>query len=167
MKRTTRALGLMLLLAALAAMAQQPEILSVSDVVVGSERLQTRYAFAMGKWSDAGDGVAIDSTEIRCYKRFGFCEVASANSMFGQAHVNFTSFDILRWDGREMIAVDSLPICVVNNLRFDFAAKKVSLGSTSKGETKDKLCDKLTPDTAETVFLIGVEDELKRKQKKK
>jgi len=44
MKRTT--LALMLLLAALPGIAQQPEILSVSDVVAGSQRLSCPCASA-------------------------------------------------------------------------------------------------------------------------
>jgi hypothetical protein len=52
-----------------------------------------------------------------------------------------------------MIAVDSSPICMVNTLRFDFAAKKVSLSSTSKGETRDKFCTGLTPSMMATTFL--------------
>ena len=61
MKRTTfRLLTLMLLLPALPAMAQEPAILDVSNVVVGSQRLETLYAYAMGKWSDAGDHVGLN-----------------------------------------------------------------------------------------------------------
>jgi hypothetical protein len=84
-------------------MAQHPLTLDVSTVVVGSERLETLYAFAMGKWSDAGNHVGLNSTEIHCYLRFGFCNVADASSSFGLASVNFTSYDILRWDKNEMV----------------------------------------------------------------
>jgi hypothetical protein len=62
--------------------------------------------------------------------------------------MQLNSFDILRWDETEMIAVDSSPICLVNTLRFDFIARKVSLSSASKGETKDKMCNGLAPGTA-------------------
>jgi hypothetical protein len=116
----------------------------------------------MGKWSDAGKDVGTNSTQIHCYKRFGFCEVASAYSMAGQAWVNLDTFDILRWDDREMISVDSSPTCVVNTLRFDFASKKVSLNSASKGETKYKVCKEVVSATEQTAFLIGVKDELRR-----
>jgi len=144
--------------------------LDVSDVVAGAQKLETRYAYAVGKWSDAGKDAGTNSTEIHCYKRFGFCEVANAYSLGTQAWVNLGSFDILRWDDKEMLAVDSSPICLVNNLRIDFVARKVSLSSTSKGETKDKLCD--AADAQKTAFLTGLKDELKRidteaKQKKK
>jgi len=136
-------------------MAQQPLIFDVSTVVVGSQRLETLWAFAEGKWSDAGPDVGKNSTDIHCYKRFGFCEVASASNSFKLASVSLSSFDILRWDASEMIAVDSSPICVVNTLRFDFAAKKVSLSSTSKGETRDQFCTGLTTSITATTFLTG------------
>jgi hypothetical protein len=119
----------------------------------------------MGKWSDAGDHVGLNSTEIYCYLRFGFCNVADASSSFGLASVNFTSYDILRWDKNEIIAVDSSPVCLVNNLRFDFAAKKVSISSTSKGETRDEFCKVLTPSDMATVFLTGAIGETGQKKK--
>jgi hypothetical protein len=118
----------LLLLGALPCAGQKPSIFDVSTVVVGSQRLETLYTYAAGKWSDAGPDVGMISTEIHCYKRFGFCEVANASTSpltRGLASVSLTSFDILRWDASEMIAVDSSPICVVNTLRFDFVAKKV------------------------------------------
>jgi hypothetical protein len=67
----------LLLLGALPCAAQKPLIFDVSTVVVGSQRLETLWAFAEGKWSDAGPNVGINSTDIHCYKRFGFCEVAN------------------------------------------------------------------------------------------
>jgi hypothetical protein len=39
-------------------------------------------------------------------------------------------------DKQELIAVDSSPICAVNTLRIDFAAKKVTITNALKGETK-------------------------------
>ena len=154
------ALGCVLTLAAPLLMAQEPEILNVSSVVVGSQRLETLWAYAMGKWSDAGEDVGTNSTQIQCYKRFGLCEAASAYSMAGQAWVNLDTFDILRWDDREMISVDSSPACTVNTLRFDFVSKKVSISSASKGETRNGLCKEIISATAHTAFLIGVKDEL-------
>ncbi len=142
-----------ILLLGVPCMAQHPLTIDVSTVVVGAERLETLWTFTMGKWSDAGDHVGLNSTEIHCYQRFGFCEVADASVISGLASVNLTSFDILRWDASELIAVDSSPICVVNNLRFDFVAKKVSLSSALKGETRDKYCSGLTPSMTATAFL--------------
>ena len=89
-------LAVMLLLAALPAMAQEAQTFSVSNVIVGPQRLETLYAVAMGKWSDAGAYAAPFSTEVHCYKRFGFCEVATAISVGKQAAVFLDSFDILR-----------------------------------------------------------------------
>jgi hypothetical protein len=155
----------LLLLGTLPCMAQQPLIFDVSTVVVGSQRLETLWAHAAGKWSDAGSDVGINSTDIYCYKRFSFCEVASASISFRLASVNLSSFDILRWDTSEMIAVDSSPICLVNTLRFDFAAKKVSISSTSKGETRDKFCKDLTPSMTATAFLTGANGETEQKKK--
>ncbi len=139
---------------ALPCTAQHPLIFDVSTVV-GAQKLETVYAYAAGKWSDAGDHVTMSSTEIHCYKRLGFCEVANAILVGGLASVNLASFDILRWDTSEMIAVDSSPTCVVNTLRFDFAAKKVSISSASKGETRDKYCKNLSPSDTATAFLTG------------
>ena len=112
----------------------------------------------MGKWSDAGEHVGTNSTEIHCYKRFGFCEAASAYSFDGNAMVNLDSYDVLRWDTKEIIAVDSSPICVVNTLRADLAAKKITISSASKGETKDKFCKGM--ENQPTAFLDGLGDEL-------
>ena len=46
--------------------------------------------------------------------------------------------------------------------RFDFAAKKVSLSSTPKGETRDKFCTGLTPSTLATTFLTDGKTEQKK-----
>src|SRR5437868_4148625 len=55
-------------------------------------------------------------------------------SFAGKAWVDLSSYDILRWDSRELIAVDSSPICIVNTLRADFTKKKVTMSSTLTGE---------------------------------
>lgn len=153
------------LLSAISVQAQDqtPEILSVSQVVAGAQRTETRYAHAMGRWSDADDHLAVWSTEIHCYERFGFCEEADATYYGGEAGATLNSFDILRWDSRELIAVDSSPICVVNTLRFDFAAKKVTITMSLKGETKDPFCKDIK---ATTAFLGGVKDQIKKDIKK-
>jgi hypothetical protein len=158
---------LILLFGALPCMAQQPLIFYVGSVVVGSQRLETVYALASGKWSDAGPEVGINSTDIHCYKRFGFCEVGSASNSSGLASLSLSSYDVLRWDSSEMIAVDSSPICLVNTLRFDFTAKKVSISSTSKGETRDKLCANLTPSITATAFLTGADGNGKTQPREK
>lgn len=71
-------------------------------------------------------------------------------------------YDILRWDEHELIAVDSSPICVVNNLRFDFDKKTVAMSSTSKGVPGAKIgnttmCKIGEADTQATAFLTGKE----------
>jgi hypothetical protein len=166
MKRSTvQLLALIPLLGALPCMAQQPLIFDVGTVVVGSQRLETLWAYAEGKWSDAGADVAMNSTSMHCYKRFGFCEVAEAFTIFKVASVRLNSFDILRWDTSEMIAVDSSPTCLVNTLRFDLVAKKVSLSSTSKGETRSKICKDLTPAMTATAFLTGAIGEAEQRRK--
>ena len=58
-----------------------PEIFDISDVTVGAQKLDTSFLYAVGKWSDATIRAGAMSTEIHCYKRFGFCEVASADSI--------------------------------------------------------------------------------------
>lgn len=143
---------------------QTPVIFDVSEVVAGAQRTETLYASAVGKWSDADEHLAVASTEIHCYQRFAFCEEGDATYLSGQAGVTVTSLDILRWDTRELIAVDSTPICVVNTLRFDFAAKKVTVTMALKGETKDAFCKDIK---ATTAFLGGVEDEVKKNTRKK
>jgi len=120
--------------------------------VIGSRHIKTSYLDASGKWSNAGSDIGPQSTRIHCYEKLGFCEDADAYSSGGKASTNLTTYDIVRWDTREMIAVDSSPTCVVNTLRVDFAANKVSLSSISKG-TQDKACESFTlPPTA---FLTG------------
>lgn len=153
-----------LLTAPVFAQEQKPVIFDVAEVVAGAQRTETLYAYAMGKWSDADEHLAIASTEIHCYERFGFCEEGDATYFGGQAGVTVTSLDILRWDKRELIAVDSTPICVVNTLRFDFVAKKVTVTMALKGETKDKFCKDVK---AATAFLGGIDDEVKKGTPKK
>ncbi len=135
--------------------AQQPIIFDLSNVVMGAQKIPTLWLFAEGRWSDAGEHVGPGSTQIQCYKYFGFCDVANAFETFGVAGVNLTSFDILRWDSKEIIAVDSSPICIVNTLRVDITSKRVTLSSSDKG-VKTDLCngsDKLT-----TAVLWGLDD---------
>jgi hypothetical protein len=52
---------------------------------------------------------------------------------------------------------------VVNTLRFDFAAKKVTITMALKGETKDPFCKDMK---ATTAFLGGVKDKIKSEMKK-
>jgi hypothetical protein len=148
------------------AYGQTPEIFDESDVVAGAQRIDTRYFLATGKWADDGKEAGTNSTEIHCYQAFGFCEVAHAYALGTQSWVSLDSYDVLRWDKQEMIAVDSSPICIVNTLRADFAVKKVSISSTSKGVKDDKTCASMDADPAilKTVFLTGLKDELKRIQ---
>jgi len=138
---------------------QTPEILSVDEVTVGAQRMETLYAHVLGRWSDADEHLTVMSTEIFCYARFGFCNEADANYLNGRAGVSLSVFDILRWDKHELIAVDSSPICVVNTLRIDFTMKKVTITMALKGETKDKFCKDIK---ATTAFLGGVDDEVKK-----
>jgi hypothetical protein len=139
--------------------AQKPIIFDVSDVVVGAQKIQTLYLFAEGKWSNAGEHIGAASTQIQCYKSLGFCDVANAFETSGEANVDLTALDILRWDSKEIIAVDSSPICVVNTVRVDLVTKRITLSSSDKGVTKDPFCkgsDKLS-----TAFLWGLEDTTK------
>ncbi len=142
---------------------QTPDIFTVADVVVGSSKTPTRWLYAAGKWSDAGDKVAALSTDIQCYKRFGYCSVASANMWTGEAGVNVEGFDVLRWDDKEIIAVDSGLICVVNTLRADLTRKRVTLSSSDKGVTKDPWCK--GSDKLGTAVLMGVDEAIKAKIK--
>ena len=78
--------------------------------------------------------------------------------------MSLDGFDILRWDNRELIAVDSSPICVVDTLRADFVAKKVTLSSTSKGVTNYPFCKGM--EKLPTAFLLGQEDAVKTSKPK-
>jgi len=98
-------LGCVVLALAIPVAAQKPVIFDVSNVVMGAQRIPTLWLLAEGKWSDAGDHVGPGSTQIQCYKSLGFCNVANAIEVFGTASVNLGSFDILRWDSNEIIAV--------------------------------------------------------------
>ena len=142
-------------------MAQHPDTLAVSDVVVGPQKLETRYALVIGKWSwNLGSNVSIDSTEIHCYKAFGFCEVATAYTEYKMLWVNLDTFDIVRWDDDEMIAVSS-GYCIEETLRLDFVAKRVSLSEALISEKKShRSCRKVTVNP--TGFLIGLRDEEKQ-----
>lgn len=160
-ERTRRKFFVCLVVAlAIPAAAQKPSIFDVSEVVVGAQRIPTLQFYAVGKWSDAGDHVGALSTQIQCYKALGFCDVASA-MWNGEASVNLTSFDILRWDSQELIAVDSSPTCVMNTLRADLIAKRVTLSSTDKGVTNDKWCKEFSAKDFTTAVLWGEEDVIK------
>ena len=135
---------------------QKPTVFDVSDVVVGAQRIPSRYLYAVGKWSDAGDHVAPDSTSIQCYKALGFCDVASAHWNGAQATADLSSYDILRWDAKEIIAVDSSPVCIVNTLRADLETKRVTLSSASKGETSNPICKSL--ESLPTEYLLGFKE---------
>jgi hypothetical protein len=144
---------------ALTATAQQPAIFLVANVGVGAQKIETLYLYATGKWSDAGEHIGPLSTQIQCYKALGFCDVASAIEVSGEATVDLTTFDILRWDGREMIAVDSSPICIANTLRVDLITKRITLSSSDKGVTKDPFCK--GSDKLPTAVLWGEEEIVK------
>jgi hypothetical protein len=151
--------GCVVLALTIPAAAQKPIIFDVSDVVVGAQRIQTLYLFAEGKWSDAGEHVGPASTQIQCYKSLGFCDVANAFETFGEANVDLIAFDILRWDSKEVIAVDSSPICLVNTVRVDLITKRITLSSSDKGVTKDPFCK--GSDKTPTAVLWGEEDFVK------
>ena len=52
----------------------------------------------------------------------------------------------------------------MNTLRFDFAAKKVTITMALKGETKDPYCKNIK---ATTTFLGGTKDEIKKMTERK
>lgn len=142
---------------------EHPEIFSEPSIVtIGAQHVETVFTWASGKWSDAGKDIGTTSTQIDCYQKFSFCTDAEAYSLSGQAWVNFALFDILRWDNHELIAVDSSPICQVNEIRFDFKTKQVSVTESPKGETKDPFYKGLKGTTA---YLGGIDDELRRLNK--
>ena len=139
--------------------AQKPMVFDVSNVVVGAQRIPTLALLASGKWSNAGDRAGSLSTEIHCYKSLGFCDVAhvfTTGMSVGDANVALDSFDILRWDSQEMIAVDSSEICIVSTIRVDLVTKRVTLSSSDKGVTKDPSCK--GSDKLPTAVLWGSED---------
>ncbi|SPF42388.1 exported hypothetical protein [Candidatus Sulfotelmatobacter kueseliae] len=147
------------------AQEQHPEIFGQPSVVtMGAEHIETLWTEASGKWSDAGKDMGTTSSHVECYKKFGFCTEAEAYSLGGQAWVNVTTLDILRWDSQELIAVDSSPTCQVNQIRFDFKTKQVSVTESPKGETKDPFCKDVKPTTA---YLGGLKDELRRLDKER
>lgn len=120
--------------------AQKPAIFDISEVVIGAQRIKTLYFSADGRWSDADPHVGMMSTHVECYKALGFCAMASADWHMNQAFVQTYTYDILRWDAREIVAEDSSPICVINSLRVDIGTKRVTLSSTDKGITSDAVC---------------------------
>jgi hypothetical protein len=155
-------LAALVFIAAASARAQEqhPEIFGMpSIVVVGAQRTETLWTEAIGKWSDADEKLGTMSTHIECYKALGFCSEAEAHSLDGQAWVNLTTLDILRWDNHELIALDSSPICQINQIRFDFKTKQVTATESLKGDSKDPFC-KMAKST--TAFLGGLKDELNK-----
>lgn len=146
------------------AVCQKPEIFDIGNATVGPRKLQTLWFHAVGKWSDASVDVAVYSTEIECYKRFGFCNVASAIIQNRQAVINSTTFDILRWDSDEIIAVDSSPICMVNTLRVDVPRKRVTLSSSDKGDSNNRFCK--GTENLPTAVLLDTNAVLNQKQNK-
>jgi hypothetical protein len=98
-----------ILVLAIPVVAQKPIIFDVSDVVVGAQKIPTLYLIAEGKWSDAGEHVAANSTWITCYKSLGFCDVANANWNGTGASVSTTDFDIRTPPGNAM--VDGAGVC--------------------------------------------------------
>jgi hypothetical protein len=148
------------LIIAVSASAQKPWIFDVSNVVIGAQKIPTLYFFAVGKWSDAGEHLGLDSTEIQCYKALGFCNVASSHLIGTEANVSLDGFDILRWDNAEIIAVDSSPMCLVATIRADLKAKSVSLSTAGKGINKDQGCTGMD-NNVPTVMLLGPNDAFK------
>jgi hypothetical protein len=152
---------------------KHPEIFDVSDVVIGTHRLPTRYLYAAGAWSDASEMESALSVQIECYKRIDFCNVAGANGYGGgpgSVGVMLDSFDILRWDEQEMIAVDSSPICVVNTIRADFVAKTITISSAKKATKladKDPFCKVVDQSTASLVNSEEVIQKIAQKAKQK
>jgi hypothetical protein len=126
-------LVLLLLMLPLKLHGQTPtEIFDLSNEVVGPQKIATKYFSASGKWSDADSKAGPLSTDIHCYKRLGFCEVASAlTDDLGDTVLRSETFDIEGWDGKEMIAAYRSPICegvdYVATLRVDFTMKTVVL----------------------------------------
>jgi hypothetical protein len=151
-------IGVVLCSALLVGQEQSAEVFDVSNVVVGAKRIDTLYFLAQGKWSDA-DTPAVLSTEIHCYKTFALCEEAHAHLVAGQAIVALDEYDVIRWDTKELIAVDSDPPCVVRTLRADFDTNVVTKTIALKGGVKDHSCDGFQ---ASTAFLGGLKDEKKR-----
>jgi hypothetical protein len=154
--RRRQLLTYIILALAVSASAQKPVIFDVSDAVVGAQKIKTLYLYAAGKWSDAGDRIGPLSTQIQCYKSLGFCDVANGFETSGEVNTDLDSFDILRWDSNEMIAVDSSAICIVSTLRVDLITKRVTLSSSDKGITQDPLCK--GSDRIPTAVLWGEED---------
>ncbi len=152
-------------LSVLAHAQKHPEIFDVSDVVLGARRLPTKYLYAVGAWSDASEMENAMSVQIQCYKVIDFCQVARALIVGqgpGSVGVSLDGFDILRWDERELIAVDTSAICIVNTIRADFVARTITLSSAKQGTEmaeKDPFCKNMDLPTA---FLVNHEEVLKK-----
>jgi hypothetical protein len=120
-----------------------PEIFWVDKVTVGTNRILTLAFSATGKWwpdTDSIDPKASAQTgplsaEIRCFKDFAFCERVGAVVAVGppMTVVVVEDFDILRWNDKEIIAVDNEETCDVLTLRVEIPTKRVSLDRVPKG----------------------------------
>jgi hypothetical protein len=153
---------------------KHPEIFDVSDVVFGAHKLDTTYLYAAGAWSDASERENAMSVQLQCFKRIGYCAVAEpvvVGEGPGSVGAMLDGYDILRWDEREMIAVDSSPICTVNTIRADLIAKTITISSAkkaTKSANQDPLCKEVDQSTA---FLVNHDEVTKKivekaKQKK-
>jgi hypothetical protein len=150
-----------------AVVAQTPAVFDLSDVVVGTKQIDTTFFLTIGKWSDASRcsdeaKVFTPSTEIHCYKAFSFCDEANAISVRGQPSLDTTSYNILRWDAKEIVAVNSEAPCIEDTLQVDFDARRVTATRALKHKPNDPWCKTFSTKDERVAFLEGMKEELEK-----
>lgn len=149
---------------------QSPVSFDVANVVVGSKGIATTTLDAVGRWSpdvDSGGSPLLGpmSAEVRCFKTFRFCERLGAIVTPGSSSVTVLvvqDFDVARWDGKEILAVDDTAPCVTSTLRINFVAKTVEQSRALKTSTKDRSCKESSHLDEWTTFLVGIDGGKKR-----
>jgi hypothetical protein len=166
--KSTSAIAFILLSARL--FGQSPLSFDVANVMVGSKGIATTTLNAVGRWSPDEESMGSSflgpmSAEVRCFKTFGFCERIGAIVTSGSSSATVLvvqDFDVVRWDDKEILAVDDTAPCVTNTLRVNFGAKTVEQSRALKTSVKDRSCRKFSHIDEWTTFLVGIDGGKKR-----
>lgn len=100
-----------------------------------------RFVTVTGKWKATtgreGDEVAYKHVvEIDCFKAQDTCMVATANVIEGEPDLMVEYYDVIRWDQNGIVAENSEPICVTNQLNITFQDQSVMAIDSPKQNAK-------------------------------
>lgn len=122
-------------------------LLFVVTVAYAQERPPTvqvtpgRFVTVTGKWKAttgrAGDEPAHKHViEIDCFKEQRTCMEATANVIEGEPDIVVEYYDVIRWDENGIVAENSEPICVTNQLNITFQDQSVMAIDSPKHNAK-------------------------------